>query len=98
MTLQPYNLCLSFALVFLGGVTPEVTRGRELTEFVAYHVLRYIDRNELVAVMHSERVANEIWRNHGPTRPGFDDRFSTRVILLLNLIVQAEINIWAFFE
>jgi len=97
MTLQPYN-CLSFALVFLGGVTPEVARGRELTEFVAYHVLRYVYRNELVAIVYGERMAYEIWRDHGPTRPGFDDRFSARIILLLDLIIQAEINIWAFFE
>jgi len=89
---------LPFALVFFGGVTPEVARWRKLTEFMAYHVFRDIDRNELVAVVYSERVAYEIWRDHGPTRPGFDDRLSTRIVLLLDLIVQPKINVWAFFE
>ena len=78
---------LTFALVFFRGVTPEVTRRGEFAEFMAYHVLSDVHRDELVAIMNCERVAYEIRRNHRATRPGFDDRFLARIVLRLDLIV-----------
>ena len=52
----------------------EVTRGSEFSEFVAYHVFGYINRDKLVSVMHGNRLTNEIRRNHACARPGLDDR------------------------
>ena len=36
----------------------------ELSELVAYHVLCYINRNELVPVMNRDSVTNEVRRDH----------------------------------
>src|SRR5690606_20814083 len=44
----------------LAAMAPEQTRRRKLTELVPDHVLRHVDRHELVAVVHCERVAHEL--------------------------------------
>src|SRR5213083_265956 len=53
----------------------------ELAELVAHHVLGHVDRNELVAVVHGERVPDEVGRDGAAPRPGLED-------LLLVLVVQ----------
>lgn len=68
-------------------MTPEVARWRKFAELMAYHVFRYVDWYELVAVMDGKGMAYEIRRNHRTTRPGFDDRFLTRIVLRLDFIV-----------
>src|SRR5438309_5861018 len=62
-------------------VAAEQARMRELAELVPHHVLRHVDRNELVAVVHGERVPDEVGRNGAAPRPGLED-------LLLILVVQ----------
>ena len=42
----------------------ELAGGCELTELVAYHVLGYIHRNELVTVVHCNGVAHEVGADH----------------------------------
>src|SRR6266480_322644 len=54
---------------------------RELPELVPHHVLRHVDRDELVAVVHGERVPDEVGRDGAAPRPGLED-------LLLVLVVQ----------
>ncbi len=58
-------------LFFLvAGVAAESAGGSELAELVTYHVLRHVDGDELVAVMHGEGVAYKVrersW-THGST-------------------------------
>src|SRR6266480_1596469 len=53
----------------------------ELAELVAHHVLGHVDRNELVDVVHGERVPDEVGRDGAAPRPGLED-------LLLVLVVQ----------
>ena len=52
----------------------ESTRGSELTELVSYHILGYINRDELVSVVNGNRLTYEIRRDHACARPGLDDR------------------------
>ena len=42
----------------------ELAGGCELTELVAYHIFRYVNRDKLVAVVYGYGMANEIGRNH----------------------------------
>jgi len=44
----------------------------EFAEFVADHVLRDIDRNECLAVVDGEVVADEVGCDHGLAGPCFD--------------------------
>ena len=48
----------------------ETTRRREFAELVADHVLSEVDRNELLAVMYSNGVANHFRYDGRPARPG----------------------------
>ena len=47
-------------------------RRGELAQLVTHHVLSDEHWHEDLSIMHVERVANEIWRDHGTTRPGLD--------------------------
>lgn len=51
--------------------TENAGRG-EFPELVADHVFRDIHGNEGFSVVHGEVVADEVWRDHGLARPGFD--------------------------
>ena len=42
----------------------EDTRRSELAEFMTHHVLSNIDGDKLIAIMHSNGLANKIRRNH----------------------------------
>ncbi len=55
-------------------MAPEQPRGGELSELVANHVLRDVHGNELVTVVHRDRMPDEIRRNGTRPRPGLDDR------------------------
>ena len=55
-------------------MTTEVTRRSKLAELVTDHVLCYINRNELVSVVDSDRLTYEVRRNHTCSRPSLDDR------------------------
>src|SRR5439155_13074651 len=71
----------------LGGLTvsAEDAGRHELTELVAHHVFRDVDRNELIAVVHRERVADEL-RQHGRTaRPGLEHALLAAAVHRLDL-------------
>src|SRR5690606_21996721 len=57
----------------LAAVTAEQSRRRKLAQLVADHVLRDVDRHELVPVVHGERVADELRRDRRRARPGLQD-------------------------
>ena len=86
-------------LFFLvAGVAAESARGSELAELVAHHVLRHVDGDELVAVMHGEGVADEIGRNHGGAAPGLDDALFPAFVHCGHLLLKLDADKWSFFK
>jgi len=76
----------------------EDTGGREFAQFMADHVFGDKHGVEDFAVVHQERVPNEIRRNGRTARPGLDRLFRTRVVQLLDLLDQMKVGEWSFFE
>src|SRR6476661_2781424 len=89
---------LALAFIFFGDVTTEVARRGEFAQLVPYHVLGHIHRDELIAVVNSERVANEIRGNHRAARPGLYHRFLAGRIEGRDFLFQPEVNVRPFFE
>src|SRR5215216_1798886 len=56
--------------LLVGRVALERARHRELAELVPDHVLRHVDRDVLLAVVHGDREADEVRRDRGAPRPG----------------------------
>src|SRR3712207_4944077 len=52
------------------AVPAVVAGGRELTEPVPDHVLGHVDRDVLLAVVHGDRVPDEVREDDAGTRPG----------------------------
>ena len=65
-----------FRRLFVGlrRVTLESPRRRKFTQLVAHHVLGHVHRNELLAVMHRQRVADEIRHDRRAARPRLHHR------------------------
>src|SRR5215213_1037697 len=57
----------------LASVPAERPGHRELAELVADHVLGDVHRNELVAVVHGDRVTDHLRDDRRAARPGADD-------------------------
>src|SRR6185437_11818275 len=57
-------------LLHLDGVSLEGAGGRELTQFVANHIFGEVDRNEFLAVVHGDGVADELGQHGRAPRPG----------------------------
>lgn len=71
---KPVNvLALSTSIHLLAGVTTKRAGGRKLSELVADHVFRYVDGDELFAIMNGKRMPDELWRNHRVAAPRLDD-------------------------
>lgn len=64
---------MPFQLFLATRVSPEVTRGSELSQFMPDHVLGNIYGDELVPIMHGKGVAHEIRRNRRTTAPCLND-------------------------
>ena len=71
------------------AVAAEHPRRRELAELVAHHVLRDVDRDELVAVVHGERVADELRRDRAAARPGLEHVLLAAAVHRLDLLARA---------
>src|ERR1044072_2496051 len=54
------------------GVPAEDPRRHELAELVTHHVLGRVDGDELVAVVHRERVPDELGQHRAAPRPGLE--------------------------
>ena len=71
--------------------------GCELTEFVADHVFRNIDGDELVTVVNGKGHPNH-FRNDGRTpRPGLDDLRFVPLVVGNYLLEQVMVDKWPFF-
>ena len=85
------------AFVLLTGVTAEDTCRGELTEFMTDHVLRNINGDEFVPVMHSDGKADEIGGDHRSARPRFDRGLFARLLSSDDTLFQFVMYIRSFF-
>ena len=86
------------ALIDTASMRAERARRRELSQLVPYHILSNVDRNELVAIMHSKRVSDKVWRNRRPPRPSAHNLLVTRLIHTLDFDGQMTVNEGTFFN
>ena len=76
----------------------EVSGWRKLTQFVSYHELRYVHGDELVAIMHRQRMPHEIRSDRAPAAPGFDHPFLRRPIIdRQDLLLEVRVYVRTFF-
>src|SRR3546814_6273250 len=73
-------------------VAEEGARRRELAELVAHHVLGHQDRQELLAVVNTERQPDELRHDGRAARPGLDDLVATRPARRLGLLQQIAVD------
>ena len=76
---------------------PEGTRRGKFSQFVSYHVLGDIHRDELPAVVDGDGLPHEIRGDHRGPGPGLDYGLLAGIHVLLNLLIQAVMNVWSFF-
>src|SRR2546430_2887388 len=77
----------------------EGARRGELAELVADHVLRHVDGDVALAVVHGKRQADEVGRDGRAARPGLDRGRAARAPAnLLDLLLQVPVNERAFFD
>src|SRR5262249_41024570 len=74
------------------GMAVERPRRRELTEFVADHVLGYEHRDMLLAVVHAEGQPNELRQDGRTARPDLDHRVRAGAARLLRLLQQISVD------
>src|SRR5690606_37779915 len=77
----------------LAAVPPEEPRRRELAQLVPDHVLRDVHGNELVAVVHRERVPDEVRGHRRRARPGLDDPLLAPAVHLPDLLEQLRVDV-----
>src|SRR2546426_5353468 len=70
----------------LGAVATEQPRRGEFAQLVAHHVLGDVDGDELVPVVHRERVSHEVRRDRAAARPRLED------LLLVPLVEGANLH------
>ena len=84
-------------LLIVTAVTTEGACGSELAKLVTYHVLRNINRDELVTIVYCKGVTHEVGRNHRSARPGLDHRLLATLIHGGHLLVELHTDKRAFF-
>ena len=76
----------------------ERARQRKLAELVPDHVFRHEHRLKNLAVMHVERMSNELRRDRRATRPCLDRLLRARRVQLGDLVQQMAVNKRTFFN
>ncbi len=72
-------------------------RRRKLAQLVSHHVLRDVHRDELLAVVHGQRVPDEIRNDGGPPRLGPNNLLFVPVVHARHLLIQVVIRKGPFF-
>src|SRR5437016_633639 len=102
MSLASYHCstpgCVSFALALAAAVAAEEAGRGELPQLVADHVLRDEQLDELPAVVHQERVADEVGYDGAVAGPGLQRVTVGRPLLALDLGQQALIDVRPFLQ
>src|SRR5438128_2107489 len=74
-------------------VAAEVPRGRELAQLVAHHVLGHVDRHVPPAVVHPDRMSDQLGENGAVSRPGLDHVLAGADVQELHLAEQLRIDV-----
>ena len=70
----------------------------ELTQLVSDHVLRDIDGNEALSVVHGDGLADKIRRDHGRSGPGLDDGLFVALYIGFHLAAELVMDVGSFFS
>ena len=76
----------------------EQSRWRELAELMPDHILRDVDRDEFLPVVHRERVSHHLRRHRGAARPRLDHPSIGATIHDLDLFEEMSIDERSFFQ
>jgi hypothetical protein len=79
-------------------VSPESAGGSEFTQFVAHHILTYVNRDELVAIVHGQCVTDELGGDRGTPGPRFDNPAVAAAVEHFDLLGQVQIDERTFFD
>ena len=79
-------------LLVIARVTTERAGRSKLTEFVTYHVLRDINRNELVSIVNCDCVTYKVRGNHRCAAPSLDNFFLAGLIHSQHLVFQLNVD------
>src|SRR5262249_21777208 len=85
-------------LLAAAGMAAERPRRSELAELVADHVLRYVQRDELLAVVHRDRVADHLRHHRRAARPGLDHLLLRGGVERVDLVDQVLVDEGALAE
>src|SRR5581483_8083640 len=80
----------------LARVTAEQPGRRELAELVTDHVLGHVHGNELVAVVHRERVPDEVRDHRARARPRLHDTLLVARVHRADLLHEAVVDVGSF--
>src|SRR5687767_12714137 len=80
------------------AVRLEHARRGKLAEFVADHVLGDVDGDERLAIVHAERVADEVGRDGRAAGPGLNRLLGAGLRRLLDFLEQVIIDEETFFD
>src|ERR1035437_8897738 len=94
--LLPCRLC-SRLRSSLHRVTLELAGKAELAQLVAHHVFGHVHRDELLPVVHRQRVSHHFRDDRRTPRPGADHLFFVAVVQALYLGEDVRINKRTFF-
>src|SRR5579871_3009917 len=105
MSLASYH-CSTPGRVSLGRRRPPLAAAvpleepgrRELPELVTHHVLGHVQPGELPAVVHEERLADELRYDRAIPRPGLERLAGAGALLPLHLGQQPLIDVGAFLQ
>src|SRR5437588_8269462 len=87
----------SGSLTLTARVPAEVTRGSKLTQFMAHHILRNVDRHVRLAVMYAYRHSHHLWKDRRSARPGFDYPAVAAPYHAQHFLSERFVNVWPFF-
>ena len=80
------------ALIGVARVRAECARRRELSQLVTYHIFGDIHRDELVAVVHGQRVSHEVRRDRRSPGPSAQHLLVTRLVHTFDLVGQMTVD------
>src|ERR1700733_12718135 len=69
----------------------------EFAHLVPHHVLGHVNRNELPAVMHGDRVTHELGQNRRAPRPRANHFLLARRVQLIDPLFEVRVGKWSLF-
>lgn len=79
-------------------MTTEGTGWGKFAQFMTYHVLGYVNRYELIAVVHTKSETYKVGSNCTGTRPSFNYRLAATALSVVNTLSEFVVNERGFFK